>query len=177
MKKLLTLLLVLCLGIAFVGCDEEDDDDDENSSSGSSYEMALDKYFKAIEEGDGEMIKNCMPLYQIEYMEKQRGDDFDIDEYYEKMGDQMLEYLEHDYGDNIKITYKIKEDVKFKSEKLDDIEDDIEDKYDVDVDVSAAYKLKVKMTIKGDEDDDVDNITMTVSKIDGKWYITDGGLL
>ena len=77
--------------------------------------------------------------------------------------------LEEEYGDDIKISYKIKDKDKIDKDDLEELEDSIKDKYDEKVRVSKGYELKVKMKIKGDDDKDEDTTTIKVYKIEGDW--------
>lgn len=140
------------------------------------YKGTLDDYFKAIAKNDPDLYKDTMPEYQIEYLEDNRGDDFDIDEYVENILDSISDELEDKYGDDIKITYDIKEEKKLTDKKLDDIKDDIKDTYDAKVKVTKGYKVKMKLKIKGDDDDRTDTVTFTMAKVDGKWVVVNGGL-
>ena len=140
------------------------------------YKGALNDYFKAIEKNDPELLKKCMPEYQVEYLEDNRGKDFDIDEYCEDRLDNIVDMLEEDYGEDIDISYDIKKEKKLSDKKLDDIKDDIKEDYDAKVKVTAGYEVKLKLKIKGDDDDDTETSTFTVAKIDGDWYIVDGGV-
>ena len=207
MKKILTLVLAVSLCISFAGCGDDDSskkdsscdskesasstDDTTESSEGSSekstnetadvfgkpYDTAIKNYFTAIQNGDGEGLMNSTPLYLIEYMETQSGDDFNVDEYFEDIGNRLTENLERQYGTDIKVSFKIKEDVEFTEDKLREMEKNIEAVYSVKVSIMDAYKVKIKSTIKGSDSDDADTATMTVANIGGTWYITDGGII
>ncbi len=135
------------------------------------YKSALNDLFKGFAEGDGEKIQSAMPKCQIDYMDD---NDIDVDEYFDKIAEGVQESLESEYGEDIKITYDIKEEKALKSSKCDDIKKDLKDDYDAKgIKVSKAYKVKLKATIKGDDDKDTDTITLTVAKVDGDWCVVD----
>lgn len=135
------------------------------------YEKPIDTYCKAIEKGDGELYAKAMPEYLNDFNEEYMSDKYDsVSEYYEdETLEMMTDLLEDEYGDNIKISYKIMKKKDLKKKDLSDAEERIEDTYDEEVDISKGYKLKVKMKIKGSDDKDDDNTWMYVYKIDGKW--------
>lgn len=217
MKKIITLILAVCIGAAFTACDNADSskkesssesaesissaDSEESSSNSESgtgnnpykkvmektlekagiidkpYAHALDNYFKAMEHGDGELLMECTPFYKVDYLDKTGGAVFDAAAHFEEIADKMLDYLEDEYGDSIKITYEIKKDKELSQKKLDEIVQEIKDSYEADVTVESAYKVKILAKIKGDNDDDTDTSTITVAKVDGEWYITEGGYI
>ena len=213
MKKIITLILAICMAASFTACDNEESskkdkadssesisstDSEESSSDSESgtgnnpykkvmektlekvgiidkpYAHALDNYFKAMEHGDGELLMECTPFYKVDYLDKTGGADFDAAAHFEEIADKTLDYLEDEYGDNIKITYEIKKDKELSQKKLDEIVQEIKDSYEADVTVESAYKVKIIAKIKGDNDDDTDTSTITVAKVDGEWYITEG---
>lgn len=145
-----------------------------------AYEKPVATYFKAIEKGDGELFAKAMPDYindaNEDYIEEYAEKYDTVEEYYE---DETLEWvidgLEDEYGDNLKISYKVVKKKALKKKELKDAEETIEDRYDEEVDISKGYKLKVKMKIKGSEDKDDDNTWMYVYKIDGKWCMANYG--
>ena len=81
--------------------------------------------------------------------------------------------LEDEYGDDIKVSYKIKDKEKIDKDDLEDLEDDIKDTYDEKVKVSKGYELKIEMKIKGDDDKEKDTTKIKVYKIDGDWCLMD----
>ena len=103
--------------------------------------------------------------------------DMDVDEMYENYeedNEELVEYLEEEYGDDYKVTFKIKEADKLSKKKLKDAKDYAEAFWDVNKkDVKVGYKVKVEITIKGDEDKDSDTVKAVVVKIDGKWYVVE----
>lgn len=139
------------------------------------YKGMLDDYFKGVAKGEGELVKAAYPECMIDYR-KDQDDDFDEDDYFDDIASSMQEYLEDKLGEDIKISYDIKDEKKLSSKKLEDIEEDLEDRYDASVKVSKAFKVKIKAKIKGDDDDKSDTMNVTVAKVDGQWCIVDGDL-
>ena len=137
------------------------------------YKGAIDNYFKAITKGDGDLYKKTVPECKIEYLED-NDDDFDADDYFSDIAEGMQDSLEDDYGDGAKISYDIKKEKKLSDKKVEDIEDDLQDRYDAKgVSVTAAYEVKIKAKIKGDDDEDTKTLTFTCAKVDGQWCIVD----
>jgi hypothetical protein len=143
------------------------------SLGGSGYKKPIDNFVKAISKTDGKAMKNALPDVVNEYYEDYYVDDDDYDsveEYYEDaVLEYTLDYLEDEYGDRVKISYKVLKKKELKNSDLRDVEDDINDTYDADVEVTKGYKVKVKLTVKGSDDDDTDTEWLYVYKIDGNW--------
>lgn len=124
------------------------------------YKTPISNMFKGMQKAN---LKTYLKAYP-EFME--------MDEYVDQEDmDDMLESLEEEYGKNIKISYKILDKEKIEKDDLEDVQEKIEKYYDAKVKVSAGYKVTVKSTVKGKEDSETDTDTMSVYKIDGKWYL------
>ena len=124
------------------------------------YKTPISNMFKGMQKAN---LKTYLKAYP-EFME--------MDEYVDQEDmDDMLESLEEEYGKNIKISYKILDKEKIEKDDLEDVQEKIEKYYDEKVKVSAGYKVTVKSTVKGKEDSETDTDTMSVYKIDGKWYL------
>lgn len=139
---------------------------------GGGYKQPVDNMMKAIETGKGKYLYKTMPEFLIEY----RYEDEKKSEIYDDLDDSLefiIDMLESEYGDDIKISYKIKDKEKIDKDDLEDLEDSIKDRYDEKVRVSKGYELKIKMKIKGDDDKDEDTTTIKVYKIDGDWCLMD----
>lgn len=133
------------------------------SSISSGWKKPLDNYFKGMEKGNLKTYSKAFPDF---YNEKMDLDDDDM----EKMHDN----LEDEYGEKIKITYKITKKENIKKDDLKNVQEYISKVYDEDVKVSAGKEVKVKATIKGKKDEDTDTQKMYVYKIDGKWKLLNG---
>lgn len=140
---------------------------------GGGYKGAIDNYIAASFKGKSSAVKKMAPAEYWEYYEEKNGEDFD--EYLENYEDNIedtIDYLKDEYGDNFKVTYKVTKEKKLSGKKLEGIAEALADKYDIDEDkVSAGYELDVEMTIKGSEDDDENEVELTVIKYKGKWYL------
>lgn len=135
-------------------------------------ESAL-KNMIAVWKGNDNKVESLMPGSIWEYVEDEN-DDFDMDDFAEEFAEKTLENLESIYGEDIRISYEVDKKTALKEKKLEDIAEDLADRYDIDEDsVKDGYKLKVTMTIEGDEDEDEDEGEFTIIKIGNKWYVYD----
>ena len=132
----------------------------------------IDNLIAITFKGKFEKIKDMAPAEYWEYMEDEY--DLDIDEMIEEAeenADDMMDFYEEEYGDNIRVSYKITKKKELSDKKLEGIAEALADAYDLDEDkFTSAYELDVEMTIKGSEDDDEEENEMTVIKYAGKWY-------
>ena len=139
---------------------------------GKGYEKPIKTLIKGVEEQDGEMILSAFSENTIEAMEDQSGIDR-IEQ--EDMMDLKFEYRfsgEVWVDEDVEFKYEVEDSKKLDKDDIKDIEDELKDYWDVREDISAARELDVTMTIyvDGDEEDDND-ATIEVIKVDGKWYI------
>ena len=107
---------------------------------GGGYKKPVDNMVKAMETGKGKYLYKAMPEFLIEYQyeDEKKSDIYDdLDESMEL----ITGMLEEEYGDDIKISYKIKDKDKIDKDDLEDLEDSIKDKYDEKVRVSKGYEL------------------------------------
>lgn len=140
---------------------------------GGGYKKAIDNFVDVSFKGKVNKIEKLAPKEYWEYLEEE--EDFDIDEAIEEYEDEFddnIDELEDEYGKNIKVKYKITDKDKLSDKKIDKIAEALKDKYDIKKkSVKAGYEVDVELTIKGSEDDDENDATLTVIKIGGSWYI------
>jgi len=91
------------------------------------------------------------------------------------MEDVICSDMEDKYGKNIKISVDFKDKEKLDKDDIEDIENDFDDMYDEKISISKAYEVECEFTIKGKDDKDTDETSITVGKIGSRWYIVDGG--
>ena len=127
------------------------------------YKKPIDYMFTGMEKASSKTFLKAFP--------KVMQDKFD-----DEAMDDLKESLEKEYGDKIKITYKILDKEKIDKDDLEEIQDALEKKYDDakkgETKVTAGYKLTVKATIKGKDDKDSNSTTINVYKIGGKWCLS-----
>ena len=91
---------------------------------------------KGMQKADAKTFLKAFPAVMTEDLEDSLDDDY--------LEDQ-LEKFEDEYGKNIKITYKVLDKEKIDKEDLEDLQENLEDKYEDSkkkCKVTAGYKLK-----------------------------------
>lgn len=148
---------------------------------GGGYKSAIDNYFEGFEDADAKKFMKAMPECQIEYLEESLKDysKFDsLTEYFEYCLEEALNKIEDEYGDDISISYEIKDKEELSEKELKDIRKRLENNYDNDdVKVTKGYEVEITAEIKGDDNSDEEDITVKVAKVDGDWCIVSGGFL
>lgn len=122
-------------------------------------------------EGDYDKLEEILPKDYIDYLEDEMKVELDdLIELLEKGSDVVMEAMEEEYGDDIRITFKVTEKKVLSDKKLDDIKDALKEIGISKKDVKKAVKLDIDYTIKGSDDSDEDDCKVTVVKIGSKWY-------
>lgn len=141
------------------------------------YEKAFSNYCKAMQEGDGKLLYNTtVDPYILEGMLEGERSDYDeeqdvIDEYTDRAESQR-DALEDEYGEHLKITYKIRKTTEYTQSEIEDIAAYLEERYDYDAsDVQDVVTLRVRMTIEGEDDRESDTTEVAMMKVRGKWYV------
>ncbi len=140
---------------------------------GSGYTKAIDNMIDFTFKGKVAKFESLAPAAFWEYIEEEYDADLDdIKDDLEDMMEDALDDLEDEYGNHVKIKYEVKKEKELSEKKLKKLAEALDDTYDIDSkSVKAAYDLKVEMSIEGDDDDDEQDMEMTVVKIGGNWYI------
>lgn len=148
---------------------------------GGGYKSAIDNYFEGFEDTNAKKFMKAMPECQIEYLEESLKDYSKFDslaEYFEYCLEEALNKIEDEYGDDISISYEIKDKEELSEKELKDIRKRLENNYDNDdVKVTKGYEVQITAEIKGDDNSDEEDITVKVAKVDGDWCIVNGGFL
>ena len=74
-------------------------------------------------------------------------------------------------GKNIKVKVKYVDKEKLDSKDIEKIEKNYKSSYKKTVNIKSAYELELKVKLKGSKDDRESKQTVTVGKINGKWYV------
>ena len=141
------------------------------ASLGGGYKTALNNYYKKylIGKATQSTIKN---MYPKEYWEEMDTDPEEAWESYEEYSEDMVEALEEEYGKNLRVTYKITDKDKLDKDDLKELREDLHESWGVKKKaVKKAYELELDLTIKGRDDEETDEATVTVAKIGSRWYI------
>lgn len=138
-----------------------------------TYKGAVKNYFSCMNYGDASKLEDLAPEAYWDYLEDAYNRDFDdYQESWEENWNDNREYLEEEYGEDYEIKYEIKSKSEVSKTKLKKIAKSLKDSYDIKAsEVTKGYRLKLEITIAGSEDDDDENSTIYVLKIDGKWYL------
>lgn len=137
---------------------------------GGGYKDPIDNMFKGMETGKGKYFYKALPEFLLEeqFEDKKKSEIIDdLDE----LAEGILDNLEDEYGDDIKISVKYKDKNKIDKDDLEDLEEMYEDNYDSKVKISKGYEVEIKATIKGDDEKETDTTTLSVYKINGDWCI------
>ena len=82
-----------------------------------------------------------------------------------------MDEIEDEFGKRIRASYKILDKNPVSARKLEKLAEVLEDRYDIkSSSVKKAIELDIALTIKGTEDTDTNDSTVTVVKIGRKWY-------
>ena len=125
---------------------------------GKGYLKPMDNYFKGLEKAKADTFVKAFPDFM------NMSDSIDDDDLEDRLDD-----LEDTYGENVKISYKVKKKEKVKKDDLSTVQEYIEEYYDEEVKVSAGYELKLAVTYKGKKKDKTSTDKYYVYKINGKW--------
>ena len=151
---ILIVVLVICLG-------------------GGGPEKALDNYISVLYNGKVNKLEKLAPAEYWEYLEDESDVSMkDVEEQMEELNKTLIRGLEDEYGDNIKVSYKILEKDDASSSDLDEMKDYIKSNYDIPKkSVTDAVELEVELTVRGDDDEETTESTFYAVKVGGDWYI------
>lgn len=140
-------------------------------SAGSGYKGTVNKYMKGIIKNNPEKIVKVSSATNLPE------DEDDIADYQEMLEEgikELYDEFEDEFGDNVKITYKIigsydisEDEQEYYEERLDDADVD----YGKEV---KGKKVVLLITIKGKDKEMTSDTTMTLLKEDGKWKVYNG---
>lgn len=138
----------------------------------SGPEKAVDNYFDVMFNGKASKIEDLAPKAYWDYAADDKDVKVrDVKKIYEDYIDKIIDELEDEYGDDIKIRVKVVETDEVSKKTLDTMKDNLKKRYNIPKkDVSKALELECEVTIKGDDDKDTDEIKLYAVKIKGDWY-------
>ena len=144
-----------------------------NSDTSSNPEKALDNYISVVCNGKVNKLEKLAPAEYWECLEDENDVSMkDAEEQMEELNKTLIRGLEDEYGDNIKVSYKILEKDDASSSDLDSMKDYIKSNYDIPKkSVTDAVELEVELTVRGDDDEETGESTFYAVKVDEDWYI------
>ncbi len=145
-----------------------------SSLFGNGYKKAIDNFLDFSVKGDVDVLEKLAPEDFWEELEDEYDVKIkDIEDTLEDVLEAQIEKLEDDYGKNVKVKYKVIEKEKMDEDDLDDIKDTLKDSYGIaKKSVKKGLEVELEVTIKGKEDEDTQEIDLTLVKIGGNWYYT-----
>lgn len=133
-----------------------------SSIAGGGYKKPVNEFEKALNKTDGERLAECMLPDEI--LEELDDDDFD------DLSDAiewLVDLCEDEYGKNVKFSISIDDKEKLRKSELKEIEEDYNDEFDSDIEITKGYEIEGVLKIKGKDDKEEEDITLTVVKIKG----------
>ena len=153
-----------------------------NLIGGGGYKTPLDNLTKGFNKNNAKMItKAMMPGSVLSAYEDEEDPDWDD-------ADDAIEaskaLIEAKYGDDVEISYKVTDKDEISESKLKKNYKSLAKRYADAADGKTSdfyptegYELEVELTIKGDDDEDSNDTTVVVGKVDGDWIFLDDGSL
>ncbi|MDE5770852.1 MAG: hypothetical protein K2I06_04345 [Ruminococcus sp.] len=145
--------------------------------SGSSYKKPFNRIVKGINKNDIEIImEQFMTQDMMEDVKDEIEDESDEDwkefcDEAEEAMEEMKEYLEDDFGKNVKFSVKILDKKDAKKREIKNIEK-LYSYIDDDIEIKKAYKIKLELRIKGKDDDEDMKLNLYSVNIKGEgWKI------
>lgn len=138
------------------------------------YKKAVKNYVdvKYKWEYSDERIAALAPKEYWDYLEDADGTEVDdVIDTLEDSADYWIDLYEDEYGDDLRVSYKIKDKDEITDGKLKKIARALHDKYDIKKSsVKKGFDIELEIAFKGSEDEDEDEDEFAVIKIDDKWY-------
>ena len=165
-----TILLVITLLIAAV------------TANYRPYKKTIDNLFRIYYYGEYEKIEQMAPKSYWETIEEQEITVEDIVNHYEEFRREfyLWEDLKEDYGEDVKVSYKIIYQTNLSDEHRERISEVLNEYYHVKrYEIGRMYKIVVALEYEGAEAKDFALDEFVVVKINGEWYVTGdyGGII
>lgn len=142
-------------------------------ANSGAYKKPIKNYYEAIEKQDIKKYKKAMGKTVVSAVEElckdTGGDKDDVDEFFEAFIEPEYDNLVDEYGEKLKISYKIADKEKIDKDDLKELEDEFKDTYDEKVKVSKGYEIELEVTYKGKDDKGTKDEKLEVLKLNGEW--------
>lgn len=182
-KRILALLLALCMIFALSACDGNSDDNDEDANVNNAIESCksiVEDFYDALRSGTGEDVyeaSNVEAFFDL-LIEEGEWDDDDFEgtveniiDYYDDYCDDGRDKCKDEFGDDWSYEMEITESKELKVKDFNTYEELIEDYYDIEVDIEEGYIVTYKYTFEGEDGDYSSSGEFDVLKINGEWII------
>lgn len=136
------------------------------------YRGALNNYFDAIEDGNGEEYAKTIFFDDLAEALADMSE-LSLDDFYDTLNlytDVCDSNLEDRFGKDYKISYKITGKEKLSDEQKEAL-DMIYSYFVDDVDIGAGYEFELEITVKGDKDEKTFDASGSAVKINGDWTV------
>lgn len=171
-KTALVISLAMAVSMALTACGDSDDNDDDDEESTPAYEVPVENYIKSVQKNDADLYKKSLAKPMADYISDKMGE-----EYFKEQVEEASKELKDEYGEDVKISYKVKEKEELGKEDLEDLNDRFKETFESESEITSGYRLDVEFIYTGTDissiDEDDKDVTFEVGKIDGKWAIVD----
>ena len=130
----------------------------------STYKEAIDLYVKGLENQDIDTFLDAYGSFLVDDFADGAGTEF-MEEVYEQYEDEV--------GSEIKIKYEITKEKEYSESKLKDLQQDLEEDYDLKATIEKAYDITTEFTIEGEDGTTDDKVKFLVVEINGQWYLAE----
>jgi len=140
------------------------------SAGSGSPEAAVENYVEATFDFDIDKLLECI---HEDIVNRTADEEYDGD--VDALKEELQEVLDMSKGmmGDAEFDYDIIDSTDIKGDDLDELTEDFKDEFDLKI--SAAAEVEFEVSIKGEmfgeEINETEEATITVVKIDGKWYI------
>lgn len=130
----------------------------------STYKEAIDLYVKGLEHQDIDTFLDAYGSFLVDDFANGAGTEF-MEEVYEQYEDEV--------GSEIKIKYEVTKEKEYSESKLKDLQQDLEEDYDLKATIEKAYDITTEFTIEGEDGTTDDKVKFLVVEINGQWYLAE----
>ena len=128
----------------------------------NGYKKPLDNLVASINKGEYDYFEDALPDFVT------NDDKYDADET-EKQFESSAKLAKFD--DDMELSYEVLDKKVIDSDKLENLEKEIESSYDESVDVEQGYEVKIELKVTLEDKEDSHKMTIPVYEIDGKWCL------
>lgn len=137
----------------------------------TGYKGTVNKMITALQKDDVATLESLASMISDAAMEDWYGDDYYDN--YENMISSALDQFEDAVGPIKKIKYEITDVTEFSDRRMNDVEDDLVDRYNLDTDmIKKILKVQLKLTVKGSKKSSSYNVNnLYLVKESGGWKL------